>query len=212
MHHLSPLDSFLVEIQHGLNTCFTKPISQRTFPASHDSNNQRLSVQEQKHASGLMRVNNAGEVAAQGLYRGQAITAKSDAVYNNMLHASEEENDHLNWCQTRLEELHAQRSLLDPIWYIGSLKIGIIAGLFGDKWSLGFVQETENQVTKHLEEHLENLPDEDKRSKTVIEQMTIDEKQHAEAARKAGAAPLPDSIKAGMQIVSKIMTRTSYYL
>jgi len=98
MHHLSPLDSFLVEIQHGLNTCFTKPISQRPFPTTTlDSNNQQLSDQEQKHASGLMRVNNAGEVAAQGLYRGQAITAKSDAVYNNMLLASEEENDHLNW-------------------------------------------------------------------------------------------------------------------
>lgn len=213
MLQLSPLDTFINEIQHGLNTCFTKPLNQREYPASKFNNkNNDLAETEIKHASGLMRINNAGEVAAQGLYRGQALTAKSQQVYDNMLHASAEENDHLNWCQTRLGELQAQRSLLDPIWYIGSLKIGIIAGLFGDKWSLGFVEETEKQVTHHLKKHLEKLPEHDERSKAILEQMKTDEQQHAEAAHKAGAAPLPKVVQSSMNMVSKIMTKTSYYI
>ncbi len=213
MQRLSPLDSFFVEIQHGLNTCFTQPIAQRDYPAQDiEADNKGLSDEQKKHIAGLMRINNAGEVAAQGLYRGQALTAKSKAVHDNMLHASQEENDHLNWCQNRLKELHAQRSFLDPIWYFGSLKIGIIAGLFGDKWSLGFVQETEKQVAQHLAEHLEKLPPNDQRSKAIIEQMKIDEQQHADAAGRAGAAPLPSFIQSGMQIISKVMTGTSYYI
>ncbi len=211
MQRLSPFDSFISEIQHGLNTCFTTPFAQRTYPANNLSKNE-LNEQEEKHVTGLMRINNAGEVAAQGLYRGQAITAKSQKVYDNMLHASAEENDHLNWCQTRLNELHGQRSLLDPIWYFGSLKIGIIAGLFGDKWSLGFVQETEKQVTQHLAEHLEKLPMHDERSQAILKQMKIDEQQHADAAGRAGAAPLPKFVQTGMQLVSKVMTGTSYYI
>jgi len=213
MQRLSPFDSFLSEIQHGLNTCFTKPTAQRAYPASKiKPPNKPLDDAEIKHTSGLMRINNAGEVAAQGLYRGQALTAKTKAVYDNMLHASAEENDHLNWCQTRLSELHAQRSLLDPVWYFGSLKIGIIAGLFGDKWSLGFVEETEKQVTKHLSEHLDKLPQHDVRSIAVLTQMKIDEQAHADSARKAGAAPLPKQVQSAMQWVSKVMTGTSYYV
>ena len=213
MQRLSPVDSFLSEIQHGLNTCFTTPVAQRQYPASSlDKDTKNLNDDDIKHTSGLMRINNAGEVAAQGLYRGQALTAKSKEVYDNMLHASAEENDHLNWCQTRLKELQGQRSLLDPIWYVGSLKIGIIAGLLGDKWSLGFVQETENQVTQHLAEHLEKLPQQDNRSKAVLTQMKIDEKNHAEATRRAGAAPLPSIVQSGMKLVSKVMTGTSYYI
>ncbi|MBL7003184.1 MAG: 2-polyprenyl-3-methyl-6-methoxy-1,4-benzoquinone monooxygenase [Gammaproteobacteria bacterium] len=212
MQKLSPIDAFITEVQHGLNTCFTKPSSNRTYPATNSSQRNKLTPEEKKHSAGLMRINNAGEVAAQGLYRGQALTAKTEAVYNNMLHASAEENEHLNWCQSRLEELNAQRSLLDPIWYIGSLKIGIIAGLFGDKWSLGFVKETETQVTKHLEEHLNHLPKDDQRSKSILEQMKVDEQQHADAAQHAGAAPLPRTIQTSMSFVSKIMTRSSYYI
>ncbi len=212
MQRLSPLDSLLSEIQHGLNTCFSKPSAQRPYPAKQITSHTPLTAEEQQHAGSLMRINNAGEVAAQGLYRGQALTAKSKKVYDNMLHASAEENDHLNWCQTRLTELHEQRSILDPFWYFGSLKIGIIAGLLGDKWSLGFVQETENQVTQHLNNHLKKLPAHDKRSQAVLKQMKIDEQEHADAARRAGAAPLPEFIKTGMRIVSKIMTKTSYHI
>jgi len=212
MQRLSPLDSLLNEIQHGLNTCFTTPIAQRDYPAKALKTNSELDDKQKKYAASLMRINNAGEVAAQGLYRGQALTAKSQKVYDNMLHASAEENDHLNWCQTRLRELQSPRSILDPIWYIGSLKIGIIAGLFGDKWSLGFVQETEKQVTQHLAEHLEKLHLQDTRSQAVIQQMKIDEQQHADAAGRAGAAPLPKFIQSGMQLVSKVMTGTSYHI
>lgn len=213
MQHLSPIDSLLIEIQHGLSTCFTTPIAQRSYPAKNiDSDHKKLNGEQLKHVAGLMRINNTGEVAAQGLYRGQALTARSKKVYDNMLHASEEENDHLNWCQNRLSELHAQRSILDPIWYFGSLKMGVIAGLFGDKWSLGFVQETEKQVTQHLAEHIEKLPANDQRSKAILEQMKIDEQQHADAAGRAGATPLPKAIQSAMQLVSKLMTKTSYYI
>lgn len=213
MQRLSLIDSFLNEIQHGLNTCFITPSAQRKYPVPKiDKKIKNLNGDEIKHVAGLMRINNAGEVAAQGLYRGQAITAKSKEVYDNMLHASAEENDHLNWCQTRLAELHAQRSLLDPLWYFGSLKIGIIAGLFGDKWSLGFVEETEKQVAKHLAEHLEKLPSQDECSKAVLEQMKTDEQQHAAAAHKAGSAPLPKFVRSAMRVISKVMTGASYYI
>lgn len=211
MKKITKIDLLIQEVQHGLNTCFTRPSASRAYPAEELPQNE-LNSQETKHSAALMRINNAGEVAAQGLYRGQAITAKSKAVYDNMVIASIEENDHLNWCQTRLEELHGHRSLLDPIWYIGSLKMGIIAGLFGDKWSLGFVEETEKQVGKHLQEHLNQLPEYDLRSKAVIEKMKSDELQHAISAKKAGAAPLPTFIQQAMKLVSKVMTKSSYHI
>lgn len=213
MKRFTLFDTVINEIQHGLNTCFIKPAEDRTYPPKQShSDTTELSETQLKHVAGLMRVNNAGEVAAQGLYRGQALTAKSQAVKDNMIHASREENDHLNWCQTRLSELHSERSLLDPIWYIGSLKIGITAGLFGDKWSLGFVKETEKQVTQHLQHHLDDLPSDDKRTQVILEQMKKDEQQHADSAEKAGAAPLPQAIQSAMSLVSKLMTRTSYHI
>lgn len=213
MQHFTLFDSIINEIQHGLNTCFIKPPEDRPYPPQKSNiNDTDLNEQQSKHISGLMRVNNSGEVAAQGLYRGQALTAKSQEVKDNMIHASREENDHLNWCQTRLSELHSQRSILDPIWYIGSLKIGIVAGLLGDKWSLGFVKETETQVTKHLQHHIEQLPESDERTQAVLEQMKIDEQQHADSADKAGAAPLPQVIQSAMSLVSKVMTKTSYHI
>lgn len=212
MHKKSPLDTLLNEIQHGLNTCFVKPTSQRSYPAAQNTAKNKLTEEQKKHSAALMRINNAGEVAAQGLYRGQSLTAKSQKVRDNMLVASAEENDHLNWCQRRLGELKGERSLLDPIWYVGSLKIGIIAGLFGDQWSLGFVEETEKQVSRHLTEHLESLPEGDQHSKAIIEQMKQDEEQHAQAAHQAGAAALPQPIQYTMSLVSKIMTRSSYHI
>ncbi len=211
MRKLSSLDRLLQEVQHGLNTCFTRPCSSRDYPAL-NSKSPSLNKDETNHSAALMRINNAGEVAAQGLYRGQALTAKSKVVSDNMIIASIEENDHLNWCQTRLQELHGQRSLLDPLWYFGSFKIGAIAGLLGDKWSLGFVAETEKQVGQHLEEHLSQLPENDQRSKLVVTQMQTDELQHAQSAIKAGAAPLPQAVQHAMALVSKVMTTTSHHI
>ncbi|MDH5356632.1 MAG: 2-polyprenyl-3-methyl-6-methoxy-1,4-benzoquinone monooxygenase, partial [Gammaproteobacteria bacterium] len=165
---------------------------------------------QQKDIAGLMRVNNAGEVAAQGLYRGQALTARDPKVVAAMETAAEEENEHLDWCQKRLSELNANRSKLDGFWYWGSFSIGALAGAVGDKWSLGFVQETEEQVCKHLESHLKRLPEQDKRSRAILETMKNDEMQHAISAHKAGAAALPAPVKAAMTLVSKVMTVTAY--
>ena len=165
---------------------------------------------DKKHSAGLMRVNHVGEVCAQALYQGQAITARSSEVREQMQHAASEEIDHLAWCQTRLTELNSHTSYLNPIWYTGSLAIGVIAGLAGDKWSLGFLAETEKQVTNHLEGHLEQLPAEDVKSRKIVEQMAIDEQQHAHLACEAGAAELPQPIKQGMRLMSTIMTTIAY--
>lgn len=212
MRNNSLIDKLLIEIEQSLRTCYVKPpIGERPYPAKNISENT-LNDTDKKHVSGLMRVNNAGEVAAQGLYRGQAITARTQAVHNNMLHAAAEENEHLNWCQTRLEELGSPRSLLDPFWYWGSFAIGSTAGLIGDKWSLGFVEETENQVTEHLQHHLQQLPEQDLRSKRILDQMQQDEMKHAADAQQAGAASLPTPIRSLMTLVSKVMTKTAYRL
>jgi ubiquinone biosynthesis monooxygenase Coq7 len=210
MRPVSIIDSLIIEIEHGLRTCFVKPVSgPRPYPADKDAYPE-LDDDESKHIAGLMRVNNAGEVAAQGLYRGQAAAAQSEQVKTNMLLAAEEENEHLNWCQTRLEELGARRSVLDPFWYLGSFAIGFGAGVVGDKWSLGFVEQTEIQVTDHLQSHLDQLPQQDGRSQRILEQMKVDEIRHADNAREAGAADLPAAIKLAMKLTGRIMTKTAY--
>jgi ubiquinone biosynthesis monooxygenase Coq7 len=159
MRHLSLSDRLLDELQHGLSTCHLRPpAAERGYPAD-SAEKADLSEQEQAHVAGLMRVNNAGEVAAQGLYRGQALGARKQAISDAMKEAAEEENEHLNWCQRRLGELEQGRSLLDGVWYWGSFTIGALAGAAGDKWSLGFVKETEQQVCAHLDEHLQRLPE-----------------------------------------------------
>ncbi len=204
------IDRLLEELQHGLSTCHVKPPQhERRYPAKTEKSGE-LSEQQQKDIAGLMRVNNAGEVAAQGLYRGQALTARDPKVVTAMETAAEEENEHLDWCQQRLSELNASRSLLDGFWYWGSFAIGALAGVAGDKWSLGFVQETEEQVCKHLESHLKQLPEQDKRSRIILETMKSDELQHAISAHKAGAAVLPRPVKTAMTWVSKVMTATAY--
>lgn len=204
------IDRLLEELQHGLSTCHVKPPQhERPYPAKAEISGE-LSAQQQRDIAGLMRVNNAGEVAAQGLYRGQALTARDPKVVVAMETAAEEENEHLDWCQQRLSELNARRSLLDGFWYWGSFSIGALAGAVGDKWSLGFVKETEEQVCKHLESHLKQLPEQDKRSRAILETMKADEMQHAVSAHKAGAAPLPSPIKTVMTLVSKVMTVTAY--
>ena len=212
MRHLSFTDRLLDELQHGLQTShLSPPRGPRGYPAR-GVEEAELSATEQRHAAGLMRVNNAGEVAAQGLYRGQAVTARAAAVSDAMQQAAEEENEHLHWCQRRLEELGHRRSLLDGVWYWGSFTIGALAGAAGDRWSLGFVKETEQQVCAHLDGHLERLPEQDRRSQAIIERMREDESRHAEDAAAAGAAELPAPVKHAMSLASKIMTFTAYRL
>ena len=210
MRRFSLTDRLLIELQHGLKTCHLRPPpAPRPYPAERVDDGE-LSADEQAHAAGLMRVNNAGEVAAQGLYRGQAFTAREQAVSSAMIEAAEEENEHLTWCQRRLDELDERRSLLDGAWYWGSFAIGALAGAAGDKWSLGFVRETEEQVGRHLESHLERLPPADRRSRAIVESMRADELRHAQNAAAAGAAELPAPVRAAMAAVSKIMTFTAY--
>jgi len=210
MRRLSLADRLLDELQHGLNTSHRRPAAAaRAYPAD-DLDADELSSQELSRAAGLMRVNNAGEVAAQGLYRGQALTAREQALSAAMNEAAEEENEHLNWCQRRLAELNQPRSLFDGVWYWGSFTIGALAGAAGDRWSLGFVKETEQQVCSHLEHHLERLPEQDQRSRAIIEAMREDELRHAVNAAEAGAAELPQAVKTAMSLVSKVMTFTAY--
>lgn len=159
-----------------------------------------------------MRVNHAGEVAAQALYHGQALTARSDTTRNMLLHAAEEEEDHLAWCEQRLRELDSQPSRLNPLWYAGSFAIGALAGAFGDRTSLGFVAETEKQVEGHIDEHLRRIPADDARSRAILEQMRTDEISHGSHARSAGAIKLPSPVRALMRHTARIMTRTAYWI
>lgn len=171
-----------------------------------------LSDDEAKLSAQLMRVNHAGEVAAQALYQGQALTAKNKAVQDKLSQAAEEENDHLAWCKKRVTELGERTSVFDPLWYAGSLTLGAAAGLAGDKWNLGFLAETERQVVEHIEEHLEQLPEDDSKTRAILEQMHIDESEHATTAIEHGGAELPEPIKQSMKLVSKVMTKTSYWI
>ena len=173
---------------------------------------EALDDRERRHSAGLMRVNHAGEVAAQALYRGQALAARDASVRAAMEQAAREEGDHLVWCRTRLEELDAAPSRLDPLWYVGSFAIGVAAGFAGDRWSLGFVVETERQVVEHLGDHLARLPGGDRRSRALIERMRADEQRHATRAHTAGGAALPPVVRRAMRAASKVMTRTAYWI
>jgi len=165
-----------------------------------------MSLDQKRLAAGLMRVNHAGEMAAQALYQGQSLTARDPKLADKLKYASIEEADHLNWCRNRLEELDERPSLLDPLWYAGSFAIGMAAGIAGDRWNLGFLAETEHQVVRHLDNHLDRLPENDVRSRAIVEQMKIDEQGHAELAENLGAAELPQPIKQFMKLTSKVMT------
>lgn len=165
---------------------------------------------EREHAAGLMRVNHAGEVAAQGLYQGHAAVARSAAIAAHMREAADEELDHLRWCEQRLDELGAASSRLRPLWYTGAFAIGALSGALGDRWSLGFVEETERQVEEHLTGHLERLPRSDARSRAILERMRLEEQQHGFRAIAAGARKLPHSVRHLMRLCAKVMTGTSY--
>ncbi len=204
------LDRILINIDHGIRTVFgSPPPTERPNPAAAISEAE-LSDEERRRAIGLMRVNHAGEVSAQALYQGQALTARLPAVRDKMERAALEENDHLLWCEQRIDELGGRTSLLNPAWYAGSLAIGALAGWAGDRWSLGFIVETERQVVRHLEEHLDQLPAADGRSRAILLQMKEDEAHHATTALDAGGAPLPGPVRAAMTLASKVMTKTAY--
>jgi len=207
---LSVFDHFIVQADQALRTIAgSAPTPQRSSPAK-DRVEGQLSEQERKHAAGLMRVNHAGEVCAQALYQGQALTAKLPEVGEQMEAAAAEEVDHLAWCEERINQLDGSTSLLNPVWYAASFGIGAAAGLISDKLSLGFVAATEEQVCNHLQEHLDQLPEDDHKSRAVIEQMLADEKHHAESALDAGGYPFPTPVKKLMTMVSGAMTASSY--
>lgn len=206
----SLLDHVVSAVDKGMRSTFSKPNAKRASPASKLLNDPIASNEDLRQASAaLMRVNHVGEVCAQALYQGQALTSRSDSVRLKMQHAAEEEIDHLNWCYQRIEDLDGHTSLLNPLWYVGSFTLGLGAGVAGDKWSLGFLAETEKQVVEHLHSHLQKLPDEDTVSRAVVSQMAEDEAKHAEMAIENGAAELPQSIKELMRATAKIMTTLS---
>jgi ubiquinone biosynthesis monooxygenase Coq7 len=171
-----------------------------------------LKESERLESIRLMRVNHAGEVAAQALYRGQALAARDSVVSDAMRQAAAEEMDHLAWCEQRLSELHGRTSFLNPLWYAGSFAIGAVAGAFGDRASLGFITETERQVESHLNDHMERLPEADRRSRLILEQMAEDEVRHGATALALGGKELPIALRRAMRFASRVMTRSSYWL
>jgi ubiquinone biosynthesis monooxygenase Coq7 len=200
----------VINIDSALRVVFGRPqVTERPDPAQ-GLPEPDLSEAERRHVARLMRINHTGEVCAQGLYQGQALTARLPEVRAKMERSAQEENDHLAWCEHRLEALGDRKSLLNPLWYLGSFAMGAAAGLAGDKWSLGFVVETERQVERHIDGHLESLPASDDRSRAILEQMREDEIRHAVAGERLGGAPLPSPVRGAMKIVAKVMTTTAY--
>jgi ubiquinone biosynthesis monooxygenase Coq7 len=206
---LTPLDLVLDQADRALRATLGRPPAQRATPAGGQIDHLADSA-ARRHAAGLMRVNHAGEVAAQGLYHGQALTARRPEIRAAMEQAAREEGDHLAWCRNRLDELGDRPSLLAPVWYAGSVAIGALAGAAGDRWSLGFMAETERQVEGHLDDHLARLPEGDDRSRAILEQMKLDEAKHAQSARDAGGAALPLPVRLLMKLAAKVMTTTAY--
>ncbi len=200
------VDQLIGNFDTAVRTIFGKPrLSERGDPST-GLEEPALSAAERALAAGLMRVNHAGEVSAQGLYAGQALTARLPEVREKMERAALEENDHLAWCEKRVTELGEGVSILSPLWYVGSFGIGAIAGIAGDKWSLGFVAETEHQVVRHLDSHLQQLPAQDRKSRAIVAQMREDEAHHATVALEHGGAALPAPVKRLMGLTSKVMT------
>lgn len=208
---LPKIDTFITEFDKGLRTLLAQPRSQRPHPDM-DIAESDLSEVEKKHASALMRVNHTGEVCAQALYSGQALTAHSPQTTAALQQAALEETEHLAWCESRIKQLGGRTSLLNPLFYAGSFSMGVIAGILGDKWNLGFLAETEKQVGAHLTSHLDKLPESDHKTRKIIEQMQQDEAKHADVAIQQGAAELPAPAKFVMNKISKLMTTSAYYL
>jgi ubiquinone biosynthesis monooxygenase Coq7 len=205
------LDRLIVEFDKGLRTLFSQAHSVRAYP---DANlpEAALDEAERKNAAALMRVNHSGEICAQALYQGQALTARDPAVQQRLQQAAQEETEHLAWTARRVHELGGHLSLLNPFWYTGSLAIGVVAGLLGDRWNLGFLSETERQVGEHLQSHLDRLPPQDGKSRAIVEQMHTDEVGHADMARSLGGAELPQPVQLAMKLNARVMTGTSYWV
>lgn len=205
------IDKLIIGFDSALRTLLTPAQTLRSIPGS-DLPEADLTDAEKKKSTALMRVNHVGEVCAQALYQGQALTAKNKNVQAVLMQAAREETEHLAWTERRIAELDGRKSLLNPLWYGGSFAIGAVAGLLGDKWNLGFLAETEHQVGEHLGGHLQRLPDDDEKSRAIVTQMQIDEASHATMAMSQGGVELPMPVRLAMKMGSKVMTRTAYWV
>lgn len=205
------IDKIIIGFDSALRTLLTPAQTLRPVPGS-ALPEAELSDTEKKLSSALMRVNHVGEVCAQALYQGQGLTARNTDIQQTLMQAAREETEHLAWTERRIAELGGRKSLLNPVWYASSFTIGVVAGLLGDKWNLGFLAETEHQVGMHLAGHLERLPSRDEKSRAIVKQMSIDEASHANMALSYGGADLPLPVKITMKLGSKVMTHTAYWV
>jgi 3-demethoxyubiquinol 3-hydroxylase len=218
MRHYSLLDRLITPLDQTVRTLFASHVAARPYPAENLPESPQIADRAsdsdgvRRHTAALMRINHSGEVAAQALYQGQAFVSQADATRASLIEAAREETDHLAWCAERIRELGGRTSLLNPLWYTGSFAIGALAGLAGDRTSLGFVAETERQVVEHLDGHLQRLPAEDARTRAIIQQMSADEQRHGRSAMLAGGAELPEPVRALMKLTAKVMTRTAYWI
>jgi len=205
------IDKLIIGFDSALRTLFSPAQTVRPVPGNELSETE-LTESEKQLSCALMRINHVGEVCAQALYQGQGLTARNREIQETLMQAAREETEHLAWTESRIMELGGRKSFLNPLWYGGSFAIGVVAGLLGDKWNLGFLAETEHQVGAHLDGHLQRLPENDQKSRAIVEQMKIDEMNHATMALSYGGADLPFPVKLSMKLGSKVMTRTAYWV
>lgn len=203
------IDNLITEFDKGLRTVFAPAVSLRPAPGA-ELPEAELSDEDKRHAAALMRVNHVGEVCAQALYQGQAISSRQPAIKAALAEAAREETEHLAWTESRIAELGGRKSLLNPLWFGGALAMGILAGRFGDSWNLGFLAETERQVEAHLDGHLSRVSERDAKSLAIIEQMKADEERHARTALDLGAREMPGPIKTAMKLAARVMTTVAY--
>ena len=205
---MTKLDTFLRALDRGLRSVTGVVTADRANPAA--ENESELTDAERRHAAGLMRVNHCGEICAQALYEGQALTARRGETRESLAAAARQEEDHLAWCRERLTELDDRPSVLDPAFYVASFALGAVTGLLGDRVSLGFIEATEDQVKLHLDRHIERLPEGDERSRAILAEMRTDEVRHGEDAVRSGGIEFPRAVKGVMGLASKVMTETTY--
>ena len=205
------MDRLIMSVDTALRTALTSHTAERPAPVAVEPDGE-LTADDKRLSAALMRVNHVGEVCAQALYQGQALTCRDPSLKEALRHASDEEVEHLAWTSSRIRELGGRKSLLNPLWYGGALALGVFAGKVGDRWNLGFLAETERQVEAHLAGHLERLPVQDAKSRAIVGQMKEDERAHADMAVRHGAAGLPLPVKQAMRVAAKVMTRTAYWV
>lgn len=205
------LDPLIIEFDKALRTLFASAPSSRLSPGA-GCVEASLSDEDRVHAGSLMRINHVGEICAQALYQGQALTCRDPEIRQALEQAAYEETEHLAWTERRIDELGGRKSLLNPLWYLGALSLGLLAGKLGDAWSLGFLAETERQVEAHLDHHLSELPAQDVKSRAIVQQMKVDEVSHAKTAIRLGARDLPPQLKTAMRLAAGVMTRTAYHV